>query len=151
MRRIVAHLDLWTNGLNIHENGKNDNVSDNDNHEVVKTLFDMMESFASKLVQIENNIWKCIQIRHIENISEQKWIIIIKITNEYYRKIDKFKIIWMKVKIQIVTNSKECWEYSLGKYCILWIFAFPVGPVVCLSVKAISLVINVSHLSQINK
>ena len=49
-------VNCWFKHDDIHENGKNDNVSDNENHEVVKKLFDMMESFASRLVQIENNI-----------------------------------------------------------------------------------------------
>ena len=52
------HDDIHENvkNDNVNENVKNDDVNENENHEVVKKLFDMMESFSCRLVQIENNM-----------------------------------------------------------------------------------------------
>ena len=49
-------VNCWFKQNDIHENVKNHNVIDHENHEVVKQIFDLMESFASKLVKIENSL-----------------------------------------------------------------------------------------------
>ena len=50
--------NCWYNHSEIKMSDENNEDLSNQNQEIITKLFEMMETFTQRLVQIENNIWK---------------------------------------------------------------------------------------------